>query len=130
MVAPDIDWGYDHGTWGVLDLLFPGRHIPTLAMSLDRTKGAEHFLALGAALAPLRGEGVMIVGSGNVIHNLALAFEHLREYEQALRWVRVALSRDPRDVEFQRLEFRMNVLRLRSKIARFVKSLLRFSTDD
>jgi len=71
-VERDSSWGYDHGTWGVLDLLFPGEYLPTVAMSLDRDMPAEGFLALGAALAPLRDEGVMIVGSGNVVHNLAL----------------------------------------------------------
>ena len=71
-VQADDSWGYDHGTWGVLDLLFPGEHLPTVAMSLDRTLDAAGFLALGAALAALRDEGVMIVGSGNVIHNLSL----------------------------------------------------------
>lgn len=71
-IARDHGWGYDHGTWGVLDLLFPGEHLPTVAMSLDRAMGPEAFVALGRSLAPLRDEGVMIVGSGNVIHNLAL----------------------------------------------------------
>jgi len=71
-VRRDDSWGYDHGTWGVLDLLFPGEHLPTVAMSLDRSMDADAVLALGAALAPLRDEGVMIVGSGNVVHNLAL----------------------------------------------------------
>jgi len=68
----DEGWGYDHGTWGVLDLLFPGEYLPTVAMSLDRVLDAGGYLALGAALAPLRDEGVMIVGSGNVVHNLRL----------------------------------------------------------
>ncbi|HET9630582.1 MAG TPA: class III extradiol ring-cleavage dioxygenase [Novosphingobium sp.] len=71
-VVADGDWGYDHGVWGVLDLLFPGAHLPTVAMSLDRSLSVAQHLELGRALAPLRDEGVMIVGSGNVIHNLAL----------------------------------------------------------
>jgi 4,5-DOPA dioxygenase extradiol len=71
-VTRDDSWGYDHGTWGVLDLLFPGEYLPTVAMSIDRTLDADAHLALGAALAPLRDEGVMIVASGNVVHNLAL----------------------------------------------------------
>ncbi|MFC3174427.1 dioxygenase [Novosphingobium bradum] len=71
-VRRDDGWGYDHGVWGVLDLLFPGEHLPTVAMSLDRALAPADYLALGARLAPLRDEGVMIVGSGNVIHNLAL----------------------------------------------------------
>lgn len=71
-VRRDDQWGYDHGTWGVLDLLFPGEYLPTVAMSIDRSLDADGHLALGAALAPLRDEGVMIVASGNVVHNLAL----------------------------------------------------------
>jgi len=68
----DTSWGFDHGTWGVLDLLFPGEYIPTVAMSVNRSLTPDQHLALGAALAPLRDEGVLIVASGNVIHNLAL----------------------------------------------------------
>ena len=69
---PDADWGYDHGVWGVLDLLFPGEHLPTVALSLDRSLSPSGHLELGRQLALLRNEGVMIVASGNVIHNLAL----------------------------------------------------------
>jgi 4,5-DOPA dioxygenase extradiol len=71
-VRRDGAWGYDHGTWGVLDLLFPGEYLPTVAMSLDRGMDGDGLIALGRALAPLRDEGVLIVGSGNVVHNLSL----------------------------------------------------------
>ena len=71
-IERDSAWGYDHGTWGVLDLLFPGECLPTVAMSLDRALDPAGFLALGTALAPLRDEGVLVVGSGNVVHNLSL----------------------------------------------------------
>jgi len=55
-----------------MDLLFPGEYLPTVAMSVDMTLPPERHLALGGALAPLRAEDVLIVGSGNVVHNLAL----------------------------------------------------------
>jgi 4,5-DOPA dioxygenase extradiol len=70
--VPDTQWGFDHGAWGVVQPMYPHADIPMVAMSLDRSLSpAEHF-ALGRQLAPLRDEGVLIVGSGNIIHNLAL----------------------------------------------------------
>ncbi|MDE8650693.1 4,5-DOPA dioxygenase extradiol [Novosphingobium album (ex Liu et al. 2023)] len=71
-VSLDTQWGFDHGVWGVLLPMFPGADIPVVAMSLDRSLDPTAHLALGKALAPLRREGVMIVGSGNIVHNLAL----------------------------------------------------------
>ncbi|CAG0980766.1 4,5-DOPA dioxygenase extradiol [Burkholderiales bacterium] len=69
-VALDYDWGLDHGCWSVLCRMFPKANIPVLQLSLDRSKTpAEHY-QLGRALAPLREEGVLIVGSGNIVHNL------------------------------------------------------------
>ena len=68
----DSDWGFDHGTWGILRPLYPNRDIPVVAMSLDRSLSAQQHLELGRRLAPLRDEGVLLVGSGNIIHNLML----------------------------------------------------------
>lgn len=71
-IARDSDWGFDHGAWGVVQPLFPSADVPMVAMSLDRTRDAEGHLDLARKLAPLRDEGVLVIGSGNVIHNLAL----------------------------------------------------------
>lgn len=66
----DHDWGYDHGTWSVLKPMFPKADIPVLQLSMDYSRPpAEHF-ALGQQLKGLRERGVLVVGSGNIVHNL------------------------------------------------------------
>ena len=93
-VMPDHTWGLDHGTWSVLCQMYPEADIPVVQLSLDRTlKVAGHYQR-GEELRQLRQEGVLIIGSGNIVHNLRMmvweeaAFDWAIEYDdQVKRWI-------------------------------------------
>ncbi len=93
-VTADTSWGLDHGTWSVLCRMYPEANVPVLQLSLDRTVEAEAHYQLGKELSALRREGVLIVGSGNIVHNLRMmvwedtAFDWAIEYDGKVRdWI-------------------------------------------
>ena len=71
-VGLNEDWGLDHGTWSVVKHLYPQADIPVLQMSLDYSQAPAYHYALAKELAELRDKGVLIIGSGNIVHNLRL----------------------------------------------------------
>lgn len=69
-VAEDNDWGLDHGAWVPLLHLFPKADVPVFQLSIDATKPPEYHLEIGRALGALRERGILLMGSGNIVHNL------------------------------------------------------------
>ena len=96
------NWGLDHGTWSVLKFIFPEADIPVVQLSLDRTKPMSFHYELGKKINFLRDEGVMIMGSGNIVHNIRKAKwgENPEPYDWAKnfdKWVKEKL--DARDYQ-------------------------------
>jgi 4,5-DOPA dioxygenase extradiol len=71
-VELDHDWGLDHGTWTIIRHMYPAANIPVLQLSIDYTKGPAYHYELAQELTALRKKGVLIVGSGNMVHNLRM----------------------------------------------------------
>ena len=69
-IEPDAEWGLDHGAWSVLIRMFPKADIPVFQLSLDLAKSPDAMFDLARELKPLRERGVLIIGSGNLVHNL------------------------------------------------------------
>ncbi|MEC5387156.1 4,5-DOPA dioxygenase extradiol [Uliginosibacterium sp. H3] len=82
-VLPTTEWGLDHGTWTVLHHIYPAADIPVFQLSIDYDKPAAYHYAIGRELAALRDRGVMIIGSGNVVHNLRATMRGAPDSERA-----------------------------------------------
>ena len=90
-IEPDEEWGLDHGAWSVLIRMFPKADVPVFQLSLDLGRAPASHLALAKELKPLRERGVLIVGSGNLVHNLMAlnpggpVFEWARTFDEAVK---------------------------------------------
>ncbi len=110
-VSLDDRWGLDHGAWSVLKHVYPHADVPVVQLSIDEREPGSFHYEIGRRLAPLRDEGVLIVGSGNIVHNLhAFAwgkhdvepFDWARRFEQQAREMLAAGEERPL-VDYERL---------------------------
>lgn len=103
-VALDENWGIDHGSWSVLTHVFPRADIPVVQLAIDERQPPAFHYELGQRLAPLREEGVLLIGSGNLVHNLhayawgqhgVQAYDWAVRFEERVRELLLAANHDP-----------------------------------
>ena len=89
VIADDTHWGLDHGTWSVLYHAFPDADVPVVQLSIDESQTASWHYEIGKLLSPLRDEGVLVIGSGDLVHNLhtyAWGRHDVEPFDWALRF--------------------------------------------
>jgi 4,5-DOPA dioxygenase extradiol len=110
-VGLDDSWGLDHGTWSVLTHVFPDADIPIVQLSIDMTQAPKFHYEIGKRLSSLREEGVLVIGSGNIVHNLSAyawgspgddPFDWASRFEKTVRELLIK-GDDPRVVDYERL---------------------------
>lgn len=93
-VGLDEKWGLDHGAWSVIRRLYPEANVPVIQMSLDYSQAPQYHFELAKELAALRNKGVLIIGSGNMVHNLRMvAWDKMNEPEFGFDWAIEANSK-------------------------------------
>ncbi len=93
LVELDEKWGLDHGAWSVLKHLYPKADIPVIQLSIDYTKPAQYHFDLAQKLSKLRDKGILIIGSGNIVHNLGLVdFHNFHKDDYGFDWAIEARS--------------------------------------
>jgi 4,5-DOPA dioxygenase extradiol len=86
-IGLDDKWGLDHGTWSIIKHLYPDANVPVIQLSLDYQQSPQYHYELAKELAPLRNKGVLIIGSGNMVHNLRMVdWRRLNESDYGFDW--------------------------------------------
>ncbi len=85
-IEPDLEWGLDHGAWSFLLHMYPGANIPVFQLSLDYSKSLRSHFDLAKQLKRMRDKGVLIIGSGNLVHNLGTMTSNAKPFEWALEF--------------------------------------------
>ena len=119
-IAIDYSWGLDHGAWSVLKHLYPEANIPVVQLSLDVNKSPKEHFELGLRLKKYRDQGALIIGSGNIVHNLGqlswphldknFAFDWADEVQQKVdSWIKAGLSENIIDFRKQSSAFKLSI---------------------